>query len=1280
MLWYWESIVKPLLDAAEPSLIVEVGSGTGENTENLLGWAGAHRAVVHAIDPAPEFDAVALAELHQDTLVFHRELSLNALPKIPEPDFVLIDGDHNWFTVVNELRLLAKRGGGGFPLTLLHDVGWPYGRRDLYYDPETIPLAHRLPHGRGGLIPGSSDLHADTGLNRHLTNAIYENDLQNGVLTAIEDFLQESHLQLEFHSLPGAHGLGVLVPPAVARLEQVRALLDGLSSAAFLRDHCSRLEQDRIVTLIASADVERRLVVRERDLARAEDEGQEATRRLAEAETERADLDEKLDALSADLIAAHAERDALRAQVADRELTITDLRSDHSAIEGRLADAEAARAELRDAQASLSRERESLAGELRTTAWRLLIAEADGMEREARASELQTALEDLRVRHDALTVECQALSAAVQSAEAERGTSREAAEAAATRAGGLQRELAASHSQLLHARQAIAELVGEIGRAGSDVERAAASRSWRVGHKLMKILSLLAFRRTGGTDALERAADRLRTVQREGLHRSLEGRAIRAHASAAEPQRARDELAPGEAMAAELARLEQDERREDRERSSSVLSALPELGVTDPGVAGELATAAATASVRLSEDVLARDLATAGTIVGAFRSRLHRRWLDDAGEANRRHRRDVARSPSPSEVAVVVGTLDSGEAELERSRRSVAIQDHPRVEHVVIAGLPKKLAIATLMQRFLDGRADFMVKVDADTVLLDETYISRAVGLLVANPDTDLLQVAILDYFSGGPMQGINVYRQGLDWEPDRQDALFTDRTFVSPRRRAVVWAPLLRSAIHSPDPTPFQAFHFGAHRALKVSQPDRAELDTGQAFEQLTYLERTWDHFCKRRDVRLGLAALGAEMALAGVYSIDDLDYTQPGMRESFSEFEHLSAGQVGALVESRRTQRVSNPRTERLRNARRHVHWQSSAAIRSVLILLPHFGVFGGVNRQFELAEHLTRLGARASITRPEGPATAVDPSSHGRPEYPDVEVLPFADAMRRSWDVVLCADCTGGVMLTMPLFRALRTVVYLFNGWMYRTGNAEQVRLVEPDLVIANSSYSARYYADFAPVTIPGAIDLDVFRPPAEATAAVRDGRLRVLAYPGRRKPVKGFDHVVAACRILHASGVPVELHVYDQSDFDLDVDFPFHHHGPLTREGVRDLLHEMDLFIAAEEDAGWSNPAVEAMACGVPVICTEAGTTDFAFDGETAIVVPFQDPDAIASAARRLWNEPEAGDAMRDRALAQVRDFDWPRVARRILDACADVPAHPWRRRALDRRAIDRITAL
>src|SRR5947209_10315153 len=134
---FWKRVIKPLLEAASPGVVVEVGVGQGATTVKLLDFASSRDCVVHSIDPMPgaRVDLAALEESYGAQFVFHRRPSLEVLPEIGEMDVVLLDGDHNWYTVYNELRLLAARAadeGRSLPLILVHDVDWPYDRRDLY--------------------------------------------------------------------------------------------------------------------------------------------------------------------------------------------------------------------------------------------------------------------------------------------------------------------------------------------------------------------------------------------------------------------------------------------------------------------------------------------------------------------------------------------------------------------------------------------------------------------------------------------------------------------------------------------------------------------------------------------------------------------------------------------------------------------------------------------------------------------------------------------------------------------------------------------------------------------------------------------------------------------------------------------------------------------------------------------------------------------------------------------------------------------------------------------
>jgi len=232
----WNDIVAPVIEAAGARRIVEVGALRGENTEQMLERLGPE-VELHVIDPRPDFDPAEHEARFAGRYVFHRDLSVNVLGGLPIVDVALIDGDHNWHTVNTELHLLAKasRGAGApLPVCVLHDVGWPYGRRDLYYDPDTIPDEHRHPWRRAGIRRGQVDLFEGSGgLNAELANADHEGGPRNGVLTAIEDFVAEHDRALRLVVLPIYFGLAILAEESLlADRPALAALLDRLQSPA----------------------------------------------------------------------------------------------------------------------------------------------------------------------------------------------------------------------------------------------------------------------------------------------------------------------------------------------------------------------------------------------------------------------------------------------------------------------------------------------------------------------------------------------------------------------------------------------------------------------------------------------------------------------------------------------------------------------------------------------------------------------------------------------------------------------------------------------------------------------------------------------------------------------------------------------------------------------------------------------------------------------------------------------------------------------------------------
>jgi hypothetical protein len=210
---FWRSVVHPLLELVQPEAILEIGAAGGRHTRVLADYCRKTGATLHVIEPEPRFDAEAL--VRDGRVVLHRDLSLNVLPSLPAVDIVLVDGDHNWYTVFNELRQLqraAREGQRPMPVVLCHDVGWPYGRRDMYYFPETIPEEFRHPWERRGMAEGQSELVPEGGQNPNVANACFEGGPRNGVLTAIEDFLGEANEEISIRVTPSNYDLAVLVP------------------------------------------------------------------------------------------------------------------------------------------------------------------------------------------------------------------------------------------------------------------------------------------------------------------------------------------------------------------------------------------------------------------------------------------------------------------------------------------------------------------------------------------------------------------------------------------------------------------------------------------------------------------------------------------------------------------------------------------------------------------------------------------------------------------------------------------------------------------------------------------------------------------------------------------------------------------------------------------------------------------------------------------------------------------------------------------------------------
>jgi hypothetical protein len=251
------------LDVVEPVAIAEIGAEEGFFTRVLLDWAAPRDAAVYAVNPQPG-PALTSLTVERPELRLVEAKSIDALPDLGGVGVFFVDGDHNYFTVSNELDLIGRGAGAEHPLVVLHDVGWPWGRRDLYYDPADVPPEHRQAFSwELGVAPGDDGL-VETGFRGEgeFAVATRAGGAGNGVRSAVDDYLARND-GLAYAELPCIFGLGVVYPKRAPWTTKLRRLLAPYDGNPLL----ARLEANRIDLYVRLLEMQAELLRthRERD-------------------------------------------------------------------------------------------------------------------------------------------------------------------------------------------------------------------------------------------------------------------------------------------------------------------------------------------------------------------------------------------------------------------------------------------------------------------------------------------------------------------------------------------------------------------------------------------------------------------------------------------------------------------------------------------------------------------------------------------------------------------------------------------------------------------------------------------------------------------------------------------------------------------------------------------------------------------------------------------------------------------------------------------------------
>ena len=316
---------------------------------------------------------------------------------------------------------------------------------------------------------------------------------------------------------------------------------------------------------------------------------------------------------------------------------------------------------------------------------------------------------------------------------------------------------------------------------------------------------------------------------------------------------------------------------------------------------------------------------------------------------------------------------------------------------------------------------------------------------------------------------------------------------------------------------------------------------------------------------------------------------------------------------------------------------------------VLLPHTKLYGGVKRFLEIGNIFVAKGHRFCVYTPDGTP----------PDWFDYkgDMGVFADLEKEEFDALWTTKTSY-----MPMVLAANARHKIFYHVRIKEQMKKIVKNKDVEVYACSSNvykhdlkrYGCKSFRAFGGVTVAN------YEPKTDYSV---EGRPFVVMGYGRiAERVKGTKYVVKACERLYRKGYNLKLLLFDTAlspewqdridHFHCDCPFEFVTNHPFDRNS--ELFGRADCFVSAENPhySGWNNTVAEAMACGLPVISTTAGTFDLINDGENGIlsarwVFCFQRHIA------RLYHDEELRQRLGRAAREHIWNFDWERVVDNII---------------------------
>ena len=312
---------------------------------------------------------------------------------------------------------------------------------------------------------------------------------------------------------------------------------------------------------------------------------------------------------------------------------------------------------------------------------------------------------------------------------------------------------------------------------------------------------------------------------------------------------------------------------------------------------------------------------------------------------------------------------------------------------------------------------------------------------------------------------------------------------------------------------------------------------------------------------------------------------------------------------------------------------------------VILPHTQLYGGVKRFLELGNIFIGKGHDFNVFTEEG-------------LYPDW--FNFKGTVDKI-DQLSAADV---IFYTDPNYTELvkkadakRKIFYFVKG------HEDLSEMKKANIeIFANSTNmykEAKKRFGIEAFKAYGGINLNLYDSPKPFEQRDSSQPFTIIAYGRLNKRNKGTKYVVKACEMVYKTNKNIKLLLFDSpqdeamklaiKNFTASVPFEFILNQPIEKN--HEMFKRADLFVSAERKAGWANTAVEALASGVPVVATKAGTRDFLFHKVTGLVT-YRNSFLIAQAIRKMIKNEVLRLKLAKAGCEEIKQFNWNKLASNI----------------------------